>query len=532
MRLRVPIPAPIARGFGRVPRRWRWAAGLVGVAVLLAYAAAFLTDEPLRRYLEGEVNRRLTGYTVHIGGLSVHPLSLSFDVTDAAIVQDANPDPPVAHIHRLNTSLQWGALRHGRVVADITFNRPKIYLNLTHVRKEAASTVTLKDRGWQQALEAIALDLKINRLRVVDGEVTYVDAGPFKPLHLSHLKASAENIRNIRSTHRVYPSDVHVEGVVFDVGRLQLDGHADFLAEPHPGILAQFQLERIALDYFKPITNRVNLSVRGGTLTAAGSAEYAPAIKAVTLNRVLVHGPEVEYVHTPQTAGVESARAERTVRAAKEVANDPQVQLRIDRLDIVQGGIGFVNHAARPAYRVNLTNTDLSVENLSNQREQGTATVRLTGRFMGSGATRLWARIRPETRGAELDLKLQVEATDMVRMNDLVRAYGAFDVAAGQFSVYTELRVTGGAIHGYVKPLFRDVKLAARGEQPVGLGQQLYEGMVAIVTKVLENRSRGEIATVITISGRVDRPEISTWEVLGRLLQNAFFKAILPGFTR
>jgi len=81
----------------------------------------------------------------------------------------------------------------------------------------------------------------------------YVDAGPFKPLHLSRLNATAENIRNIRSKDRVYPSEVHLEGVVFDAGRLSLDGRADFLAEPHPGVLAAVRLDQIELDYFKPV---------------------------------------------------------------------------------------------------------------------------------------------------------------------------------------------------------------------------------------------------------------------------------------
>jgi len=36
----------------------------------------------------------------------------------------------------------------------------------------------------------------------------------------------------------------------------------------------------------------------------------------------------------------------------------------------------------------------------------------------------------------------------------------------------------------------------------------------------------------MTVSGRVERPGISTWQVVGRLLQNAFFKAILPQFER
>ena len=54
--------------------------------------------------------------------------------------------------------------------------------------------------------------------------------------------------------------------------------------------------------------------------------------------------------------------------------------------------------------------------------------------------------------------------------------------------------------------------------------------MVGIAAKILKNRPRGEVVTVVTISGRADQLQYSNWEIVGRLLKNAFFKAILPGF--
>jgi hypothetical protein len=86
-------------------------------------------------------------------------------------------------------------------------------------------------------------------------------------------------------------------------------------------------------------------------------------------------------------------------------------------------------------------------------------------------------------------------------------------------------------ISGYIKPLFRDVQVAhGQQDQPKSLGQRLYEGVVAVATKILKNRARGELATVVTVSGRVEQPQTSYWEVIGGLVENAFIKAILPGF--
>jgi hypothetical protein len=40
------------------------------------------------------------------------------------------------------------------------------------------------------------------------------------------------------------------------------------------------------------------------------------------------------------------------------------------------------------------------------------------------------------------------------------------------------------------------------------------------------------VATVVTISGPIERADANTIEVVLKLIQNAFFKAILPGFER
>jgi uncharacterized protein DUF748 len=489
-------------------------------------------DEPLRRYMEREVNHRLTGYTVQIRALRVHPWLGLVELYDAAIVQDANPDPPVSHVSRLVTSIDWRALVHRRLVADITFDHPTVYLNLRNVRTEAASDVALKDRGWQEALEALAFDLKINRLRVLEGDVTYVDQGPFKPLHLSRLNLNADNIRNLRSKERVYPSVIHLEGVIFEVGSVWLDGRADFLAEPHPGVEAALRLDRVALDYVKPITSRYNMSVDRGTLSLAGAVEYAPKITRLALDRVLVQGAALEYRHLPHTAQVEQARAQQTAQAARQVAGKSDTQLRIDRLEVVNSTFGFANQAATPTYRLMLTDTNLTLQHLSNQRREGRASMRLQGELMGRGHTLVTATLQPQTGSADVDVSARVDGADLVRLRNLVRAYGGFDIVAGDFSVYSELQMKDGAIAGYVKPLFRGIEVGSDGPAAAekGLRRRLYEGMIGIAAKTLKNHARGEVATVVAISGRVDHPHVSRWEAVGGLIQNAFFKAIHPGF--
>jgi hypothetical protein len=50
------------------------------------------------------------------------------------------------------------------------------------------------------------------------------------------------------------------------------------------------------------------------------------------------------------------------------------------------------------------------------------------------------------------------------------------------------------------------------------------------VAKLLKNRSREEVATKAEVLGRIDNPKVGTVAAVVRFVQNAFFKAILPGF--
>ena len=68
----------ITHGVSNPHRRlsvWLVAVPLV-LSLLVMIVVSFL-DEPLRVYAEGVFNRRLPAYTVHIGGLDLHPLGLS-----------------------------------------------------------------------------------------------------------------------------------------------------------------------------------------------------------------------------------------------------------------------------------------------------------------------------------------------------------------------------------------------------------------------------------------------------------------------
>ena len=511
-------------------RRWILAAvALVALVGLASAVALFFIDEPLRRYTEAKMNARLQGYTATIGALHFSPINFSLDLRDTVIVQHAHPDPPVANIGRLYASVHWRALLSGRVVGDILIDRPVVVLDLPQAKEELGDATPVKDKGWQEALQAI-YPLKLNELRVSRGDVTYKDNGPFKPLRVQDLELEASNIRNVHSEQGVYPSPMRLTARVFEGGAVSATGWADFLAEPHAAFMTDIKLDDIELDYFKPITNRYNVVVDKGTLSAYGEVEIAPEFKSVKLWNATVDGVHVDYVHTPQMAGLGKEVARETTKAADR-AQDPGFMLRVDRLDVVKSTFGFVNKTVKPTYRVFVSDTTMSLTNLSSLPSGETSQAKLTGKFMGSGPASADFKLRPTRPGPDFDLAVEIEETDLKTMNDLLRAHGNFDVTAGRFSMYTELSVRDRRVSGYVKPLFQDMTVYdARQDRDKNVLRKVYEGVVGGVSRVLQNRPRDEVATRIEISGPLDNPNTGIIETIVGLVQNAFFKAILPGF--
>jgi hypothetical protein len=481
--------------------------------------------------MEAELNKTLTGYTVEIPALQVHPWAGSLTLVNATVRQTAHPEPPVLTLPSLFAGVHWRALLHGGVVADFILDSPRLHINLSQFRHEASDKVSLKDKGWQDTLEKI-YPLKVNQFRIRNATLTYVDEDTAHPLVLKSTNFLATNVRNIESPDREYPSPIHLDTVVFDGGKLRVDGVANFLAMPQPGIKAEVEVSKIPLQQLKPVTQHANVYVTGGTLAALGDFEYAPKIAQAHLRRVVVDSFTVDYVHIPETAAAEAERIETAKQTAVETTDKPGVLLSVDEVIAQKATLGYVDQTRQPNFRLFMSDAEIDLHGLSNRADAGPMHLTMNGVFMGSGSSRLDVSLQPRREHPDIDLAVQIEPTQMTTMNDLLRTYGNFDVVDGEFSLYTQLRIKEGRVDGYIKPLFTDMKIYdRRQDRGKPFFHQIYEGIVGGVAGLLENRSK-RVATQVTISGPSEKPNTSTWEVIGNLLYNAYVKSILPGFER
>src|ERR1700676_5300630 len=205
-----------------------WVGGFFATLLVAVFIASFFLDDIVRARTQASMNQKLKGYHVALAHAHLQLLGGVLTMSGLKVIQEEHPRPPVADIATMRFTIQVKELFSRRVVADVLLSRPKIHINQPQLAAEKKSSVPLKQKGWQDALEA-AYPVKINRFTIYDGDVVYIQDQVNPPLHLANLNFTADNIRNIHAPDNAYPSRFHATLVIFEQGRATIDGHAHSL---------------------------------------------------------------------------------------------------------------------------------------------------------------------------------------------------------------------------------------------------------------------------------------------------------------
>ncbi len=504
---------------------------LAGVLLVALVFVDALLAGPMRAWAERTMNANLNGYTVRIARVRPHLWRLAFDLDNLVLVQNTHPEPPVADFGALEFSLVWSELLRFKVAGTLTIQRPALHINLDQIEEEAQSHVSLKDRGWQKAVESI-YPIKLDQVKVVDGSLLYLSSGTAsKPLQLTKISMLAKNVRNIAAAKGTYPSPVSLDAVLFGSGTVSFKGAADFLREPYAAAQGELRLDKVPLDRLDPLAQEYQLQTTGGLLSLNGSVEYTPESQVAHFKEVLFDQLRVDYVTSKATKAIEKAHGKQALKLAKKVRNAPRLLLKVDALKLTRSQLGFVNEGVSPSYRLFMADMSLTLKNLSNQADQGASDFQARGSFMGSGTTVVSGAFRSTATPADATVQLKLDDARLVDLNGMLRTHADVDVAAGLFSVYTEMTVKNGRVEGYIKPLIKNLKIYDRQkDKGKPFGKRVKMHVLQFFAGLFKNHDSKAVATVIRISGSTHDPQTSEWEIIRKLIGNGLSRAILPGF--
>src|SRR5260370_40746327 len=181
----MPSAYPAARDY-RKHRVHFWSGGIFATLIVALFIASFFLDGMIRVRTQAAMNQNLKGYHVALAHAHLQLVGGILTLNGLRVIQQAHPHPAVADVSMFRFHIQVKELISRRVVADVLLSHPKVHVDQTQLVAEKKDKVPLRQKGWQDALEA-AYPFKINRFTIADGDVVYIQDAVNPPLHLAKL---------------------------------------------------------------------------------------------------------------------------------------------------------------------------------------------------------------------------------------------------------------------------------------------------------------------------------------------------------
>jgi len=94
-------------------------------------------------------------------------------------------------------------------------------------------------------------------------------------------------------------------------------------------------------------------------------------------------------------------------------------------------------------------------------------------------------------------LTAEIKNTNLVLLNDFLKAYGNFDVHRGNLGLYTEMAAKDGKFKGYVKPIITDLKVVGPEDRHDTFFNKVWEQIVGAAGVIFRNQKKDQVATKV-----------------------------------
>src|ERR1051325_5584402 len=207
---------------------------------------------------------------------------------------------------------------------------------------------------------------------------------------------------------------------------------------------------------------------------------------------------------------------------------------QINSAVIREGSVHFRAFQSQKPVDVYLSHLNASIDDLGNIRDQTNpmvTTVQASATAMDQAKLDCKMTLDPFSYRPTFHLAVRLLGLDVTKLNDLTLAYGKFDFKRGWFDLVVETDAKEGQLTGYIKPLFRDLKVFSVTEdlKDKNVLEYFWQALVGTATSVFKNYSRDQFGTRIPFKGDLSQTTtVDLLATLGNVLRNAFVRAYLP----
>lgn len=266
------------------------------------------------------------------------------------------------------------------------------------------------------------------------------------------------------------------------------------------------------------------------------SIEWGALLHGSIVGQVRMDRPQVNFVDAPPDKGKDKDADDAGDQTGGGGAWLAMLQelfpFDLNRVDIADGSVHFRTYQGDVPVDVYLGDLQATVDDLTNVRDATTplvTTVQAKALAMDQAPFELNIKLDPFSYRPTFHLTMRLLGLDVTKVNALARVYGSFDFEHGWFDLVVDLDSKEGSLYGYVKPLFRDLKIISgqdvKEDNPL---QVFWEALVGGAEFLLKNHPRDQFGTVVPFKGQVDKPEAGILDTIGNVLRNAFIRAYLP----
>jgi hypothetical protein len=248
--------------------------------------------------------------------------------------------------------------------------------------------------------------------------------------------------------------------------------------------------------------------------------------------RVLFEQPQLNFVAPSDQSEAQTGGDTPWLDVLQQLA-----PFKINRAEVQDGSIHFRSYVQTKPVDVYLDNLQATVDNLTNIKNQSApmmATVDAKGMAMDQADFEFHMKLDPSSYRPDFQMAVRLLGLDVTTLNDLSHTYGGFDFKSGFLDLVVEAQASEGQIQGYVKPLFRNLRIFNLGQDvkyDANALQFFWQAILGVTTGVLKNGPRDQFGTYIPFTGDTTAPKTDLLATIGNVLRNAFIRAYLPRFS-
>jgi hypothetical protein len=268
-------------------------------------------------------------------------------------------------------------------------------------------------------------------------------------------------------------------------------------------------------------------------LFSAKRVDFAIEWKALThrrvVGRVLMEVPELNFVDASSEGESQTGAGGPWLQMIRDL-----FPFKINSAVLHNGSVHFRSYQAQKPVDVYLSQVEGTIENLGNIRDETkplVSTVQATALAMDEAKFEYKMTMDPFSYRPTFHMTLRLLGLDVTKINDLALTYGKFDFKRGWFDLVIDTESKEGQLTGYVKPLFRNLKVfsLAQDIKEDNVLQFFWQAMVGAAIRILNNRPRDQFGTLIPFTGDASgKTSTDILATLGNVLRNAFVRAYLP----